>query len=67
MSSSALNGYRDTAVRSLSTGTELKNAMAEKIPEQQVWVFCLRVTGVRAVTIHQLCMYEVTVVLAYSW
>ena len=56
MSSSALNGCSDTAVRSLSTGTDLKNTLAEKIPEQQVWVLCVQVTSMRAVTIHQLCV-----------
>lgn len=67
VSSSALNGYSDIAVRSLSTGTELKNTLAEKIPEQQVWVFCPQVTSTSAVTIHQLCIKEVTVVLACFW
>ncbi|KAK9843683.1 hypothetical protein WJX81_002147 [Elliptochloris bilobata] len=34
-SAPTLNGYSETAVRCLSTGTELKSLLAEKIPEQQ--------------------------------
>ena len=54
VSSSALSGYSDTATRSLSTGTDLKNLLAEKIPEQQVRCCVCKVTSVRAITIHQL-------------
>ena len=67
VSSTALNGCSDTATRSLSTGTELKNLMAEKIPEQQVWGLRLRVTSARASTIHQLRIEEVTVVPGCCW
>lgn len=36
LSSSTLNGYSETAVRTLSTGADLKSILAEKIPAQQV-------------------------------
>ena len=35
-SASTLNAYAETAVRALSTGSELKSLLAEKIPPQQV-------------------------------